>query len=106
MLSELLPHWSLNNSFSPECLHTWKKSINQAYLENGSYEQIVTHLERELEVSSVEALDELQMSTMTQEQLTEGNEHKAGNIKQTTLTPKIPKMTKNIRLSVYPVERG
>ena len=26
-----------------------KKSINQAHLENGLYEQIVTHLERELE---------------------------------------------------------
>ena len=27
-----------------------KKSINQAHLENGTYEQIITHLERELEL--------------------------------------------------------
>ena len=31
-----------------------KKSINQAHLENGTYEQIVTHLERELEVNWLE----------------------------------------------------
>ena len=31
-----------------------KKSINQAHLENGTYEQIVTHLERELELNSLE----------------------------------------------------
>ena len=32
-----------------------KKSINQAYLENGSYEQIVKHLEREMELNGLEA---------------------------------------------------
>ena len=31
-----------------------KKSINQAHLENGTYEQIVTHLERELELQRLE----------------------------------------------------
>ena len=31
-----------------------KKSINQAHLENGTCEQIVTHLERELELHSLE----------------------------------------------------
>ena len=30
-----------------------KKSINQAHLENGTYEQIVTHLERELELNGL-----------------------------------------------------
>ena len=41
-----------------------KKSINQAHLENDTYEQIVTHhLERELELKSLEAPDELQMNT-------------------------------------------
>ena len=34
-----------------------KKSINQAHLENGTYEQIVTHLERELELNSLEYPD-------------------------------------------------
>ena len=56
-----------------------EKSINQTYLDNGSYEKIVTHLERESELNSVEAPDELQMNTMTQKQQTEGNDGKAGN---------------------------
>ena len=34
-----------------------KKSINQAHLENGMYEQIVTHLEREIELNGLEAPD-------------------------------------------------
>ena len=42
-----------------------KKSINQAPLENGTYEQIVTHLERELELNSLEAPDELQINTVS-----------------------------------------
>ena len=39
-----------------------KKSINQAHLENGTYEQIVTHLETELELNG---LDELQINTVS-----------------------------------------
>ena len=39
------------------------KSINQAHLENGAYEQIVTHLERVLELNSSEAVDELHINT-------------------------------------------
>ena len=35
-----------------------KKLINQAHLENGTYEQIVTHLQRELELNGLEAPDE------------------------------------------------
>ena len=42
-----------------------KKSINQAHLENGTYEQIVTHLERELELNGLEATDELQIKTVS-----------------------------------------
>ena len=42
-----------------------KKSINQAHLENGTYEKIVTHLERELELNGLEALDELQIKTVS-----------------------------------------
>ena len=41
-----------------------KKSINQAHLENGTYEQIVTHLEKELELNGLEAPDELQINTV------------------------------------------
>ena len=40
-----------------------KKSINQAHLENGTYEQIVTHLERELDLNGLEGPDELQINT-------------------------------------------
>ena len=42
-----------------------KKLINQAHLENGTYEQIVTHLERELELNGLEAPDELQINTVS-----------------------------------------
>ena len=42
------------------------KSINQAHLENGTYEQIVTHLETELELNGLEAPDELQLKTVSQ----------------------------------------
>ena len=40
-----------------------RKSINQAQLENGTYEQIVSHLERELEVNRFEAPDEMPINT-------------------------------------------
>ena len=43
-----------------------KKSINQAHLEKGTYEQIVTHLEKELELNGLEAPDELQINTVSQ----------------------------------------
>ena len=49
-----------------------KKAINQAHLENGTYEQIVTHLEKELELNGLEAPDELQINTVSQ-QLTNAN---------------------------------
>ena len=49
-----------------------KKSINQAQLENGRYEQIVTHLERELELNSLQYPDETQMNTVTYKQQNEG----------------------------------
>ena len=44
-----------------------KKSINQAHLENVTYEQIVSHLEWELELNGLEAPDELQIDTVTQQ---------------------------------------
>ena len=43
-----------------------KKSINQAHLENGTYEQIVAHVGRELELKGLEAPDELQINTVSQ----------------------------------------
>ena len=56
-----------------------KKSINQAHLEDGTYEQIVKHLERELELNSLEYPDETHMKTLTHEQRIEGNPDNAGN---------------------------
>ena len=50
-----------------------KKSINQAHLENGTCEQIVTHLERELELNSLEYPDETQMNTVMYKQQIDGN---------------------------------
>ena len=44
-----------------------KKSINQAHLENDTNEQVVSHLERELELNELEAPDELQINTVTQQ---------------------------------------
>ena len=44
-----------------------KKSINQAHLENGTYERIVSHLEKESELNGLEAPDEVQTNTVTQQ---------------------------------------
>ena len=42
-----------------------KRSVNLAYLENGTYDQIVAQLERELELSGLENDGELTIPTMT-----------------------------------------
>ena len=42
-----------------------KRSLNSAYLENGTYDQIVAHLERELELSGLENDEGLTIATMT-----------------------------------------
>ena len=42
-----------------------KRSLNLAYLENGTYDQIVAHLEREIELSGLENDGELTIPTMT-----------------------------------------
>ena len=42
-----------------------KRSLNLAYLENGTYDQIVTHLGREIELSGLENDGELTIPTMT-----------------------------------------
>ena len=43
-----------------------KKSINRAHLEKNTYEQIVTNLEKELELIGLEAPDELEIITVSQ----------------------------------------
>ena len=80
-----------------------KKSINQAHLENGTYEQIVTHLEREMEFNGLEYPDETQMNTVTHKQQTEGNPDNAGNINSDTddSNPDNHKIDRNSR-TLYP----
>ena len=51
-----------------------KKSINQAHLENGTYEQIVTHLEKELELNGLEAPDQMQLNTVVQQDTQQNSE--------------------------------
>ena len=82
-----------------------EKSINRAHLENGTYEQIVTHLERELELNSLQYPDETQMNTVTHKQQIEGNPDNAGNIDSDTndSNPTIKKLTENLELSTLPV---
>ena len=42
-----------------------KRSVNMARLENRSYDEIVAHLYRELELNALEESDDLPMATMT-----------------------------------------
>ena len=79
------------------------KSINQAHLENGTYKQIVTHLERELEPNSLEYSDETQMNTVTHKQQFEGKPDNAGNINSDTndSNPNNHKIDKKSR-TLYP----
>ena len=58
-------HAIIEQFISAKMLPHLKKSINQAHLENGTYEQIVTHLEKELELMCLEAPDELQINTLS-----------------------------------------
>ena len=84
-----------------------KKSINQAHLENGTYEQILTHLERELELNSLEYPDETQMNTVTHEQRIEGNPDNAGKINsdKNDSNPNNHKIDRNSRTLYPPCER-
>ena len=59
-----------------------KRSLNLAYLENGTYDQIVAHLEKELEISGLENDGELTKPTKT---AVPPNENKQ-NTKQTKVT--------------------
>ena len=52
-----------------------KKSNNEAHLENDTPEEIVSHLEKVLELNGLEAPDEMQMNTVTQ-QATQQNSEK------------------------------
>ena len=43
-------------------------------MENGTYEQIVSHLERELELNGLEAPDEMQINTVMQQDTRQNSE--------------------------------
>ena len=79
-----------------------KKTINQAHLENGTFEKIVAQPKRELELNSLEYPDETQMNTVTHKQQIEGNPDSAGNINSDAndCNPTITKLTENLEL--YP----
>ena len=67
-----------------------KKSINKVYLENGSYEQIVKHLEREMELNGLEAGEPLlktQMTAVKQQTNTHNTKTPPQNTKAKTKTP-------------------
>ena len=57
--------------------HHLKKSIN--HLGNGTYEQIVSHLERELELNGLEAPYEMQLNTVTQQASQQNSEKSKPN---------------------------
>ena len=86
-----------------------KKSINQAYLENGTYDQIVKHLEREMELNGLEADETLvktQMTVTKKEQSTEKS-NKKPNEKTKKQTPKtVPDKTLKNNQCRYCKEAG
>ena len=86
-----------------------KKSINQAYLENGTYDQIVKHLEREMELNGLEADEHLvktQMTATKKEQNTEKT-NKKQNDKFKKQTPKtVPDKTLKDDQCRYSKEAG
>ena len=71
---------------------------NQAHLENGTYEQIVTYLEKELELNSLESPDETQMNSVTHKQQLEGDKDNVGNI-NSDINNSNPNNNKNDRKS-------
>ena len=75
-----------------------EKSINQAHLENGTYEQIVKHLEVELVLNGLEAPDELQINTVS---------HHTANANADRPKPTCDhcKKTKTLRKLVYITEK-
>ena len=68
-----------------------KRSINQAYLENGTYEQIVRHLEREMELNELESEDtgvKTQMTVKNKQSEDKTTQQKNTTTKKKQQTPK------------------
>ena len=87
-----------------------KKSINQAYLENGTYEQIVRHLEREMELNGLEADESLvktQMTVVKQQSSEQTTKITSQNTKPKTKTPNtVPNNTLQNNQCRYCKEEG
>ena len=68
-----------------------KRSINQAYLENGTYEQIVRHLEREMELNGLASEDtgvKTQMAVINKPTEDKPTQQKTASTKKKQQTPK------------------
>ena len=89
-------HQMIENLLYAKMPHHLKKSINQAYLENGTYDQIVKHLEREMELNGLEA-DETSVKTqmtVTKKEQNAEKPTKKQNEKSKAQTPKtVPNKT-------------
>ena len=76
-----------------------KKSINQVHLENGTFEQIVSHLEGELELNGLEAPHEMPINTVTQqapqENKTLKSPHQRATVAKNQVTIKISAVNSN-----------
>ena len=55
----------IDSLFYAELPPKLKRSVNMASLENVTYEEIVAHLERELELNGLEESDDIPVSTMS-----------------------------------------
>ena len=58
---------SSSSSSMPKCPRTWRNQLNRRICKNATYEQIVSHLERELQLNGLEAPDEMPINTVTQQ---------------------------------------
>ena len=87
-----------------------KKSINHAYLENGTYEQIVRHLERELELNGLEADESFvktQMTAVKQQTNVQNTKSQPQNTKtKTKTTNTVPNNTLQNNQCRYCKEEG
>ena len=71
------------------------KSINQAHLEIGTFEQIVSPLERELELNGLEARGEMPINTVTQQAPQQNSEKPRATIAKNQVTIKISTVNSN-----------
>ena len=79
--------------------------MNQAHFENGTYEQIVTHLKKALELNSLEYPDQTHLNTVTHKQKIEGNPDNAGNNSDTNNSnPNNHKIDRKSRIFYPPCE--